>query len=376
MSSPLYIYERSVILVSKLRHYVLLNLFVLLLGCSGESIPESTKQNIRVVTLNEVGANVHYQESRFSGITQTESRAQLSFGVPGKVQKVLVDIGSRLKAGDIMASLDLEPYQLAFDSARSQASKAQSALEEHQANYERLNRLQSINAVSQQDLKAARTLFLTAQASVREAQSRVRLTERELSQAVIKAPYDGVVSTRQVEPFEEVAQNQVIFTFDSSAQLIVESSIPVPLANALRSTNEQVISISHQDKSFDAELSHIAERASNGLSLPVKLRIQVPEGNFLPPGLVVAVNYRLKNSENVLFVPHGAVYVEATSNSAFLYSFDAESNTVSKKPVQIVDIQTSGYIINAELEPGERYVAAGAAFISDGQQVRILGETR
>jgi multidrug efflux pump subunit AcrA (membrane-fusion protein) len=101
MSSLIYIYERSVILISKLRHYALLSLLVLLLGCSSESIPEPTKQNIRVVTLNEVGANAHYQESRFSGITQTESRAQLSFGVPGKVQKVLVDIGSRLKAGDI-----------------------------------------------------------------------------------------------------------------------------------------------------------------------------------------------------------------------------------------------------------------------------------
>jgi hypothetical protein len=75
-------------------------------------------------------------------------------------------------------------------------------------------------------------------------------------------------------------------------------------------------------------------------------------------------------------VPHGAVYVEATSNSAFLYSFNGESNTVSKKPVQIIDIQPTGYIINSELKLGERYVAAGAAFISDGQQVRVLGETR
>lgn len=107
MSSPFYILERSVILLRKFSKYALVCLLVLLQGCSSESIPEPTEQNIRVVTLNEVGANAHYQESRFSGITQTESRAQLSFGVPGKVQKVQVDIGSRLKAGDIMATLDL-----------------------------------------------------------------------------------------------------------------------------------------------------------------------------------------------------------------------------------------------------------------------------
>lgn len=375
MNLPFYICERSVILFKSFRNLVYISLLVVLQGCGGESVPEPESLHVRAVSLNEVGAGAYYQESRFPGITQTESRAQLSFGVPGTVQRVLVDIGSRLKAGDVMAALDLEPYQLAVDNARSEASKAQITLEEHQINYERLNRLRSNNAVAQQDLDAARTLFLTAQATVREAQSRVRLTERELSQAVIKAPYDGVVSTRQVEPFEEVAQNHVIFTFDSSAQLIVESSIPVSLANALRSTNEQAISISYQGQSFDAELAHIAERASNGLSLPVKLRIQVPEGSSLPPGIVVAVNYRLKKSENLLLVPHGAVYIEAESNSAFLYSFNNDSNTVRKKPVRIVDIQPTGYLINAELKPGEHYVAAGAAFISDGQQVRVLGET-
>lgn len=376
MSPSLYICERSIILIRKLQFLAMLSLLISFQGCSSEGVPDPTNQNIRVVTLNEVSANAYYQESSFSGKTQTESRAQLSFGVPGKVQKVLVDIGSQLKAGDVMATLDLEPYQLAVDNAQTEAEKAQITLDEHQANYERLNRLNSNNAVSQQDLEAARTLFLTAQASIHEAKSRVRLSKRELSQAIIKAPYDGVVSSRQVEPFEDVTQNQIIFSFDSSEQLIVESSLPVALANALRSTNERVITIRYQEKLFDAEVSHIAERASNGLSLPVKLRIKIPEGDFLPPGIVVAVNYRLKNSENVLVVPHGAVYVEATSNSAFLYSFNGESNTVNKRPVKIIDIQPTGYFIKAELKPGERYVAAGAAFISDGQQVRVVEETR
>jgi multidrug efflux pump subunit AcrA (membrane-fusion protein) len=102
--------------------------------------------------------------------------------------------------------------------------------------------------------------------------------------------------------------------------------------------------------------------------------MHVPEGEFLPPGAVVSVNYRLKNSENLLLVPHGAVSVDATSNNAFLYTFDSETHKVSKKTAKIVDIQPIGYLISTELEPGERYVSAGAAFIHDGQPVRIFGE--
>lgn len=379
MNLPYYISERSVILnINRLRMVMFVNLIALLVvlqGCSSEETPEpEAKQNIRTILLNEVSANTYYKEFRLPGITQTENRAQLSFGVSGKVQEVMVDIGSRIKAGEVMATLDLEPFELALNSVRSEASKVQATLEESQANYERLNRLRSNNVISQQDLEASRTLFLTAQASLREVNSRIRLAERNLSQAVIRAPYDGIVSTRQVNPFEEVAQTQIIFTFDSTEKLIVESSVPVSLATELRYTNEQTITINHNGKSFGASVSHIAERASNGLSLPIKLRLQIPDDHFLPPGVVVEVNYLLKNRESFLLVPHGSIYVEATNNSAFIYLYDSESRRVSKRPVQIVDNQATGYWVRSTLKPGDRYVAAGAAFISEGQLVRVVGE--
>lgn len=369
-----YICERLVILLRDFRKYAFVSMVVLIQGCSNDTAPEPVREHLQVVSLNKVVSNTYYQESHFSGVTQTESRAQLSFGVNGKVQKVLVDIGSRLKAGDVMATLDLEPYQLAVDNARSEASKAQIELDEHQANYERLNRLRSNDVVSQQSLEAARTLYLTAQASLREAQSRLKLAERDLSQAVIKAPYDGIVATRQIEPFEDVTQSQVIFTFDSSAQLMVESAVPALLASTLRTADDLVINVDYQNTFYPAEVSHIADRASNGLSFPVKLRLTVPDEAFLPTGIVVTVNYRQKLNENVIVVPHGSVYVEATTNRAFLYSFNDETSTVHKKLVHIVDILPTGYAIKAELTPGDKYVAAGAAFISDEQKVRVVEE--
>jgi RND family efflux transporter MFP subunit len=346
----------------------------LLQGCNSENTTELVKDNRQIVLLNEVKANDYQQESLFPGITQTESRAQLAFGVSGKVHKVMVDIGSRLKAGEVMATMDLERYQLVLDSARSEVSKAQIALEEYTSNYKRLTRLRSNKTISQQELEASRTLYLTAQASLRDAKSKVQLAERDLTQAVIKAPYDGVVSSRQVEPFEEVEQNQVVFSFDSSAKLIVESSVPVSLAATLRSTNEPSITITHQGQSFNASVAHISERATNGLSLPVKLHLHLPDNQFLPPGVVVAVNYRLQNKEDLILVPHGSVSGEANSESTFVYLYDSEAQVVRRIPVQIVDIQPTGYWISSDLKLGERYVAAGAAFISDGLQVRVSEE--
>ncbi|WP_027672443.1 efflux RND transporter periplasmic adaptor subunit [Rheinheimera baltica] len=378
MSSFNYITDQLLMYFSNVRCTIVVILLfaslMLLQGCNSENTTELVKENRQLVLLNEVKANDYQQESLFPGITQTESRAQLAFGVSGKVHKVMVDIGSQLKAGEVMATMDLERYQLVLDSARSEVSKAQIALEEYTSNYERLTRLRSNKTISQQELEASRTLYLTAQASLRDANSKVQLAERDLAQAVIKAPYDGVVSSRQVEPFEEVEQNQVIFSFDSSAKLIVESSIPVYLAATLRSTKEPSITITHQGQSFNASVAHISARATNGVSLPIKLHLHLPDNQFLPPGVVVSVNYRLQNRENLILVPHGSVSGEATNESTFVYSYDSEAQIVSRRPVQIVDIQPSGYWISSDLRLGERYVAAGAAFISDGQHVRVSEE--
>jgi len=348
---------------------------LLLQGCSEEPT-QTTMENVRAVSINRVAEGTYAKRIRFPGVTQTENRSQLSFGVDGTVVDVFVDIGARLNAGEVVAVLDEEPYRIALESARSEAEKARVTFEESKKNYERLARLRENNSVSEQNLDAARSAYENAQSTLREAQAQIRLAERNLSKTAIKAPYDGVISSRSIEPSEEVTPNQVAFTFDGMDKFIVESSIPGDLAEHISNGKELEIIVNYRSSSFNASVEHLGERANDGLNFPVKLRLDNTREIRPLPGLVVSVNYRIPDGEGVIFVPHSAVVAEPTDGKPFIYRYNEETGRVSKAGISIVNAEALGYWIKSGLQEGDSYVAAGAAFISEGQKVRPAEEKR
>ena len=90
--------------------------------------------------------------------------------------------------------------------ACSEAEKARVTFEEAKTNYERLVRLRENNSVSEQNLDAARSTYENAQSTLRDALAQIRLAERNLSKTAIKAPYDGVISSRRSNPSKKSLQ--------------------------------------------------------------------------------------------------------------------------------------------------------------------------
>lgn len=376
MPLPIYITNRSHIFISATVKAVLtftaISVAALLQACS-ESPQPITAENIKTVSVREIDNVDYFEAIQLPGITDTKSQSQLSFGVDGTVSSVRVDIGTQVHAGDMMASLDQEPYRLALENARSESERARVTFEEAKKNYERLTSLRARNLASAQDLDASKSTYENARASLRDTQSRVRLAERDLSKTVINAPYDGMVSGRRIEPFEEVTANQVAFTFDGAGAGIVESSVPETLAMRLQNRNDPEISVNHRGRSFRASVAHLSRRANEGLDFPVKLQIDATDEELPSPGLVVSVTYRIPEEGNIALVPHGAVVVAPVDGAPFIYRYDQETGTVSRTRVTIINSGTQGYWVKNDLTNGDLYVAAGAAFISDGQRVRPTG---
>ncbi|MBS3669996.1 efflux RND transporter periplasmic adaptor subunit [Vreelandella boliviensis] len=379
MDSINYITDRSFICNKKIINiflfFVLLVLLACLQGCS-EDVPQYTNESIRAVPINQIGSGSNSTVMSFAGVTRKMSQAELSFGVSGTVQTILVDIGSRVSEGDILASLDLEPYQLALEGAYSEVEKARASNEENKINYERAERLMLSNSVSQQNLDAARTLYDNSQATLQAAQTRVKLAERDISQAVIRAPYDGVISSRQIEPFEQITQNDVVFKFDGSDGFIVESTVPANLAGEISKGESFDVTVKWRDVHFEATIEHLGARAGNGLSFPIKIKVNDADETTLPTGVVVEINYSKQEDTSMLYVPHGAVVVESSNDSAYIYLYNSVTETANKSHVNILDVQSYGYWIENNFREEDLYVAAGAAFISEGQKVRPAGENR
>src|SRR5690554_1819879 len=146
---------------------------------------------------------VHWQDYskpvRISGVLENKSEQNLAFKVSGLVKQIKANEGQWVKAGQVLAALDLEEIN-------AQVAKAQSVLDNAERNLGRFQSLQGQNALSIDQLQAAET-------QVDVARSDLTVAKFNLRHAVIRAPADGRVLKRYIENNEMVAPGTPAFVF-------------------------------------------------------------------------------------------------------------------------------------------------------------------
>jgi len=154
-----------------------------------------------------------------SGFVVARRQATVSATVGGRVTEVLIDEGSRVTSGQVIARLDDEPYRLALnqisaqsDASHAQLQAAQAAFDNAQPIYERNQKQRAAGFLSAQDfdnahaaIDAARTALLVQQRAVAVADAAVAAARRNLSDTVIRAPFTGVVTYKGAQPGEIVS---------------------------------------------------------------------------------------------------------------------------------------------------------------------------
>jgi RND family efflux transporter MFP subunit len=127
-------------------------------------------------------------------------------------QTVRVDIGDKVKKGQLLAALDKKPFELNVESGRAALSRAHSRFDEKKSAYEREIRIQAeeAGATSQKAVDQALAAYEGTRQDVSYHQAQLDLAKRDLEKTELRSPFNGVVSARNVEPFEEVRRGQAV----------------------------------------------------------------------------------------------------------------------------------------------------------------------
>jgi multidrug efflux pump subunit AcrA (membrane-fusion protein) len=169
-----------------------------------ESAPAPTTvgtENVVVVSQAELASG-----PAISGNLQAAQEATVRAQIGGTVLQTLVDEGSRVSTGTLLARIDDRTIRDQYLSARSAVTSAQSAAEVAQRNLERNERLATAGAIADRDLETARMQNIAAQSQLADAKARLSLQEKQLADAQIRAPFTGIVSKRQVNGGDVVSR--------------------------------------------------------------------------------------------------------------------------------------------------------------------------
>jgi RND family efflux transporter MFP subunit len=168
---------------------------------------------------------------------QWSHRVELSTPVSGVIQAVNVEVGEKVKLGQLLLSLDATSYQARVDANRSEITRLVAEAEEATRDLDRIQELYVRTVTSTADLDQAKLRLVYDQSKLSEARARLRQNQKALDDASIRAPFDGVVIIRQAEPGQSVAaalQSQMLLTLARSGEMIARMHLTTPQIDKLK----------------------------------------------------------------------------------------------------------------------------------------------
>lgn len=355
----------------RLRVLSLVVLVSTITACSEQPPPPiETVRAIRTITVAEPASG---KLRRFSGVVEAAATSSLSFEVPGNVQEVQVDVGERISKGQVLARLDESTFRLNLEAAQATAGRAEIELEDARRESQRLQRVAQ-GLVSQQSIDQARANYDAARQNLSYATSRLNLAKRDLERTELRAPFDGVVTARLVDPFQEINRGQRLF--DLHVEGAMEAAISIPESEIKKihlGLPGEIRFPAIRGQVYKGIVTEISQAAGAANAFPVKLTIQA-DSPKIRPGLTTEVALLLggEQKETAYLVPIGALSFGAGESTSYAYVFDAESSTVKRTAIEHSGIRDNNVIVSKGLEAGDIVAIAGVSFLRDGQQVRLI----
>ena len=351
------------------RFLVLLLLPVLLAACKDDVAARPGELPRPVLTMT-VEASDAVAGRLVAGVVRAESRSELALRLGGRVQAVTVDIGSEVEAGAPLVELDPTLFQLRVDQARAALGRAEAELDERRNQATVQRRLGASGWASEVAQHAAETALNAAESAVDEARAALRLAERDLEDSILRAPYAGRIAARMVNPGVELAAGRPVLTLDGDGPLEIVAAAPASIAALLRVGDPVSVQFAGAEVWRPARLTRVGNREGAGLTIPVVAALQGDIGD-VRPGAVAELLLPVPGEAGTT-VPLGGVLPAVTDGRAYVFLFDAERGAVVRREVGIDGADSAGVRVVDGLAVGDRVVAAGAAFLTDGQAATPL----
>jgi RND family efflux transporter MFP subunit len=245
-------------------------------------------------------------EPEYVGVVVADKAAQVTAQRDGRLAEVRVRVGDHVQKGQSLAALDVRTLRLDLDAARAAAESAKAEAErshldlsELREKAARAGKLKEREAVSQEEAAGARyqerqaeARWQRAKADAAGAEARARQVEVALTDAEIRAPFDGVVSARYVDPGASVTTVTPIVRLIAADKVWVRFALPEERARALAAGAKVSVRLDTLGATFDGTVENVAPEVDTAARLVfAEARLDLPEAwqKKVPPGAAVRV---------------------------------------------------------------------------------------
>jgi membrane fusion protein (multidrug efflux system) len=291
---------------------------------------------------------------RANATLEAEAEAEILARVPGVVQSIEVEEGDTVRKGDPLLQIEADEY-------RFRLQQAEAATNNFQARYERLKDMVDRGLVSAEE-------FDTAEADFKSAEAAEGLARIELGYTTVRAPMDGTIVERLVDPGQPISANVAVFRIADFDPLLAR--VHVPSKEFRRLTTEQPVSIRlDSDGTVLRGRIQLVSPVIDPTSGTIKVTVEIPKYPAgVRPGDFAEVRIVTERRDGRTLVPRVALVSDKGEDVVFV----ERDGIAERRAVEIgLSDDTHAEIVSG-VEPGESVVVKGQRSLQHGQPIRVL----
>jgi len=299
------------------------------------------------------------------------NEATVKAKVAGELVAVPVREGESVKQGQMLAKIDLTEVgaKVAAREADVAAAKAQLVWAEKNRNQQKA--LLDKGFISQSAFDNIQSNYDVAIAKLHAADAELVVARKAQGDAVLVAPFSGIVSARLAQPGERVALDAKVVSIVDLSQLQLEASVPPAAIGQVKVGQAMNFRVEgFGERAFAGRIERINPSATTGSrSISIYAVIDNKEG-LLRGGMFAQGSLTLSRVDNALAVPASAVREEI--GQTFVYAI--EENLIKRKNVKVGAADTAGRVQVLEgLAAGDRIVRVNLGSLKEGVTARLSG---
>lgn len=294
----------------------------------------------------------------YSGTIEASESIPLSFAGVGSVARVLVVEGDAVRRGQLLAVLDTSTTRNALDMALATQAQAEDA-------YNRLLPMSRSGTLPEIKL-------IEAESNLNRARSSVLIARKNLSDCQLRAPVDGIVGSRDVEPGMNAVPNLTSISIVRIGKVFARVAIPENEISSIRKGQQATVRIAALgDASSDGAVEEIGVVA-DPLAHAYPVRIGIPNrGGTIRPGMVCRVSIDGSSAASALVLPDEAVMVDEAGRH---YVFVAEKGAAVRKFVRHGGYAGDGIAVTGGIGRSDAVIVGGQHKLVDHAAVSVSGD--
>lgn len=337
-----------------------------LTGCNEKK--EEPAEVVRSVKVVEIAQADTTRKLDYSGAVRARTEMNLGFRVSGKIVERRVDIGQRVKPGDVIARMDATDYILAVRRSQADLDAAQKQVQTTELARTRAQTLFDKNVTSKSQLEQAELSYEQAVSTRDSAVSALAEAKNQVAYADLTSDMNGIVTAINADVGQVVSSGTPVITVAVDGEKEVQVAVPeMDIAQFKVGKDVKARFWSDATLVLDGKVREVSGSADQSRTFAV--RVSVPNDPRVLLGMTATIEALAGNTQPYVSIPLSALAQK--DGQKIVWLVDRSAGTVHSRAIKVADFADDGIRVADGLKAGDVVVAAGTQFMTENMKVKL-----